>query len=104
MCSPLAKDLGEMIYQKLMLGFVRSVPVFVALMQQPVRPGDHPGAWAGERARTVQDGERRGLVTSIRDAVKGKMWAGSMSKGVKLGQMIFGSRIKRCFNIEGNLE
>ena len=52
----------------------------------------------------MQDGERRGLVTSIRDAVKGKMWAGSMSKGVKLGQVIFGLRIKRCFNIEGNLE
>ena len=84
MCSPLAKDLGEMIYQKLTLGFVRSAPVFVALMQQPVRPGDHPGAWAGERARTVQDGERRGLVTSIRDAVKGETWAGSVSKGCQI--------------------
>ena len=84
MCSPLAKDLGEMIYQKLMLGFVRSAPVFVALMQQPVRPGDHPGAWAGERARTVQDGERRGLVTSIRDAVKRETWAGFMSKGCQI--------------------
>ena len=78
--------------------------MFVALMQQPVRPGDHPGAWAGEGARTVQDGERRGLVTSIRDAVKGKHGQGPCPKGVKLGQMIFGSRIKRCFNIKGNLE
>ena len=84
MCSPLAKDLGEMIYQKLTLGFVRSVPVFVALMQQPVRPGDHPGAWAGERARTVQDGERRGLVTSIWGMVKGETWAGSASKGCQI--------------------
>jgi len=73
-----------MIYQKLTLGFVRSAPVFVALMQQPVRPGNHPRAWVGERARTVQDGERRGLVTSIRGAVKGETWAGSVSKGCQI--------------------
>jgi len=52
-----------MIYQKLTLGFVRSAPVFAALMQQPVRCGDHLEARAGEHSRKVLEGKRRGLVS-----------------------------------------
>jgi len=54
-----------MIYQKLTLGFVRSAPVFVPLMQQPVRRGDHLEARAGERTRKVPEGKRRGLVSLV---------------------------------------
>jgi len=45
-----------MIYQKLTLGFVRSAPVFAALMQQPVRHGDHLEARAGEHSRRETSG------------------------------------------------
>ena len=54
-----------MIYQKLTLGFVRSAPVFAALMQQPVRRGDHLEARAGEHSRKVLEGKHQGLVSFV---------------------------------------